>query len=275
MDERTRDILNRGRDHYAAGEYDKAERCLAPLAKDGLAFADVYDILGVIYHQLGRLGDAESMFQEALRINPGYTEAALNLAVTYNDLGKYREAKDVYQRAMAASKSAPRSLDPFAKGKIANMHADVGAAYHAVGLYQEAVREYERALALCPTFADIRTKLGTTLREMGDLGGAVRELEAVRAENPAFVGGRLHLGLSYYGLGRRAEAAEEWERVLAVAPDNKSAQMYLAMIRETSKETGKVPANLEPTVKVAAPVADAPAEDTDRATRNPGPKTNK
>jgi tetratricopeptide (TPR) repeat protein len=231
MDERLRELLNRGREHYAAREYERAERYLAELAREQIAYADVYDMLGVIYHQQGRLVDAETMFKEALRINPAYTEAALNLAVTLNDLGKYREAKDIYQTAMTASKNAPRHLDPFAKGKIANMHADVGAAYHAVGLYEDAVREYEHALALCPKFVDIRTKLGSTFREMGNIPAAVREFERVKLENPKFVAGRLHLGLSYYAQGRRAEAAEEWQEVLAIAPENKSAHMYLAMVR--------------------------------------------
>ena len=107
MDERAkdaaRDLVMRGREHYTAREYDKAQTCLEAVLKEDLAYADVYDMLGVIYHQQGRLTDAEAMFREALRINPGYTEAALNLAVTCNDLGKYREAKDVYQRAMTAS----------------------------------------------------------------------------------------------------------------------------------------------------------------------------
>jgi tetratricopeptide (TPR) repeat protein len=170
------------------------------------------------------------MFRQALQINPAYTEAALNLAVTYNDLGKYREAKEVYQRALAASKSAPRSLDPFAKGKIANMHADTGAAYHAVGMYADAVREYQHALSLCPTFVDIRTRLGTTLREKGDAAEAVREFERVRLENPRFVSARLHLGLCYFSAGRREDAMAEWRAVLEIAPDNKSAQMYLATL---------------------------------------------
>jgi tetratricopeptide (TPR) repeat protein len=235
MDERTREALReavaRGREHYAAREYDKAEQCLLEVVREKAAYADVYDMLGVIYHQQGRLAEAEEMFQEALRINPSYTEAALNLAVTYNDLGKYREAKEVYQRAMTASKNAPRHLDPFAKGKIANMHAQVGAAYQTVGLYEDAVREYERALALCPTFVDIRVKLGTTRREMGDVPGAIRELERGRDENPRFVAARLHLGLSYYAAGRRDLAATEWREVLALAPNNKSAHMYLAMLQ--------------------------------------------
>jgi tetratricopeptide (TPR) repeat protein len=239
MDEHVRDILTRGRDHYAAREYDKAERYLAQLAQQHLSYADVYEMLGVIYHQQGRLGDAEAMFEEALRINPAYTEAALNLAVTFNDLGKYREAKEIYQKAMNASRNAPRQLDPFAKGKIANMHAEVGAAYHTVGLYEDAVREYEHALALCPKFIDIRTKLGTTYREMGNIQAAVREFERVKAENPRFANARLHLGLSYYAMGRNSEAQHEWEDVLAIAPDTRSAHMYLAMLNPNPQENAR------------------------------------
>ena len=44
------------------------------------------------------------MFRNALRLNPAYTEAALNLVVTCNDLGKYGEAKTIYEQAMAAVK---------------------------------------------------------------------------------------------------------------------------------------------------------------------------
>jgi len=148
MDEHTRELLARGREHYLAGEYGRAERYLAEIAESDHHFADVFDMLGVIYHQQGRLGDAEVMFRRALGINANYTEAALNLAVTLNDLGKYKEANDIYTKAMTVSRSAPKQLDPFARGKIANMHADVGAAYHDVGQYVDAVREYEKAMAL-------------------------------------------------------------------------------------------------------------------------------
>jgi Tfp pilus assembly protein PilF len=52
----------------------------------------------------------------------------------------------------------------------------------------------------------------------------------VRAENPRFLSARLHLGLCYYAAGRRADAMSEWRAVLEMAPDNKSARMYLAML---------------------------------------------
>ena len=92
---------------------------------------------------LGKLSEAEEHVPAGARHQPRPTrKPALNLAVTASDLREVaKEAKEVCQRALMASKSAPRSLDPFAKGKIANMHADTGAAYHAVGMYPDAVRE--------------------------------------------------------------------------------------------------------------------------------------
>src|SRR5437016_1528858 len=152
MDDKLRALMAQGKEHYDKREFVQAEQCLSQVVREQKGFADLFNMLGVIAHSQGRFTQAEENFEQALKINPAYTEAALNLAVTYNDLGKYREAKEVYQRALAASKNAPRSLDPFAKGKIANMHADIGAAYHAVGMYPDAVREYQRALSLCPTF---------------------------------------------------------------------------------------------------------------------------
>jgi len=187
-------------------------------------------MLGVIYHQQGRIQEAQQMFERALAINPHYTEAALNLAVTYNDVGKYKEANALYARIMEASRNAPGQLDPFAKGKLANMHADLGAAYKDVGMPEDAVREYEKALALCPTFHDIRTRLGATLREAGRLDAAAREFERVREDRPGYLPARLQLGLVYYGQGRNAEATAEWQEILSLEPGHKSATMYLAMV---------------------------------------------
>src|SRR5215467_10921305 len=134
-------------------------------------------MLGVVYHSQGRFSDAEEAFETALRLNPRYTEAALNLSVTYNDRGKYDRAREVYTRAVSASASQPDALDQFARGKLANMHADLGAAYASFGRFDDAVREYLRALELCPEFADLRVRLGNVYCNMGVHNSAIAELE--------------------------------------------------------------------------------------------------
>lgn len=232
MDENVRKNLTRGREHYRAGEYDEAARALAPLAAANLPFADVYCMLGVIHHVNGRLDRAEELFVEALRLNPAYTEAAMNLAVTYNELGRYAEAREVHDKLLAARKrGASGAVDPYVKGKIANMHAEVAEAYEQASLHREAAREYQHALELQPGYLDLRTRLGVALRAAGDTDGAIRQLEQVKRENPKLVPALLQLGMTYFLAGRHADAEQEWQAVLFLAPDNKFAKMYLGLAK--------------------------------------------
>src|SRR5690349_8213635 len=155
MPDRLEQLITLGREHYQAGEYDKAEKYLGEVVEIRPTFPDVFNMLGVIYHAHGRFQEAEEAFENALRINPNYTEAALNLSVTYNDRGKYDKAREVYSRVMSNSVDQPKGIDPFARGKIANMHADLGEVYAGLGMHDEAVREYSKSLDLCPDFCDL------------------------------------------------------------------------------------------------------------------------
>lgn len=242
MDERTKRQLARGRELYHAGNHPRALRALAPLAKERLPFADVYAMLGTIFHQMGKLPEARTMFEEALRLNPRYTEAALNLVLTYNELGRYQDAKHTHERMLAHRRGtgAAERLDPFVKGKIANMHADVAQAYEQAGLYEEAAQEYRRALALCPQYVDLRSRLGVSLRASGDLGNAEREFQRAKRENPNLVAVRLQLGMTYYSAGRRTDAAREWREALAMEPDNRFAKLYLRLVTPERRRRGSI-----------------------------------
>jgi len=47
------------------------------------------------------------------------------------------------------------------------MHAELSQAYVDVGMAPEAIRELEKAINLCPHFADLQTKLGVLYRDTG------------------------------------------------------------------------------------------------------------
>lgn len=223
-------MLAVARDHYQKREFDKAEPLLRQVSEQHQGFADVHNMLGVIAHGRGNYALAEAHFEAATRLNDKYTEALINLAVTYNDQGKYDRAREVYRLIRHSQASSPDNLDPFAKGKIANMHADLAQAYEDVGLRADAIRELERAVELCPTFSDLRTRLGTLHRDAGDLSTARRHYEAARDANPRYAQARLMLGVTLLALNEPEAAKAEWRAVLDFDPDNRSAKMYLRLV---------------------------------------------
>ena len=142
---------------------------------------------------------------------------------------------------MSHSSQQPSSMDPFARGKLANMHADLGVAYADMGLHLDAVRELRRALELCPTFIDIRTRLGNVYRDMGDGEAAVNEYTQVKATKPEYLPARLALGVTLYSLGRRDDAIAEWEAILEREPADRRARAYLRMVRDLPAPTSPAP----------------------------------
>ena len=237
MDEHTKQLLLLGREHYQKREFDKAEPLLRQVLDKNDRLADVHDMLGVICHSRGNFAQAEHHFERALAINPSYTEAALNLAVTYNDRGKYEAARQVYARIKGTPGGNLHGLDPFARGKIANMHAEVGQAYADAGLAREAITEYEKAVGLCPQFADLRTKLGTLLREVNDLPRAREQYEAAVAARPSTCRRASSSASRCCRWARATRRREQWRRVLEIDPDNVRAKMYLRIMASARTES--------------------------------------
>jgi len=229
MDDTLKQALALGRGYYLKRELGLAEQYLTQVVEQNQSFADVYNMLGVIYHDQGQYQKALRAFEAALRINPGYTEAALNLAVTYNDTGKYKEAQETYRHALSRSGVREGKLDRFVQGKLANMYADIGDVWLSSGLYQEAIKEYRRALELGPAFADLRSKLAGALRDAGEREQAIEEYEQVVRQTPNYVPARLNLGLSLFAAGRKDDAVKHWKAVLEISPGNRNAELYLQL----------------------------------------------
>lgn len=231
MDEHLKQLLLLGREHYAKREYDQAEYLLKQVSEVAHGFADVHNMLGVIAHSRGHFTSAEREFETAVSINPRYTEAQLNLMVTYNDLGKYDQARALYGNVRGRDVSGLQQPDSFARGKIANMHADVSQAYLDAGLPEQATQELERAVVLCPRFADLRTRLGVLYRDAGKTERAREEFQAALSTNPGYTQAQVMLAVLMLTAGEEAQAVKELESVLARDPDNKSAQMYLRIAK--------------------------------------------
>ncbi len=229
MDEQTKQLLALGREHYDRREYDRAERVLRQVLEATDRYADVHNMIAVILHDRGDFHGAEHHFERSVELNPSYTEALLNLAVTYNDLGKYDAARRVYAR-IRRDESNSALQDPFVRGKLANMHADLAQAYVDAGSRPDAIEQLEKAVSLCPGFADLQSRLGTLHRDSDNFARARFHYEAARAANPQYTSARVLLGVTLLSLGEADLAVAEWREVLAIDPENRSSKMYLRMV---------------------------------------------
>jgi len=230
MDDSLREALDAGRAYYAKKEFKRAEPYLQQLIDEGVAYADVYNMMGVAKHHDGAFSKAKAHFEKALELNPGYTEASLNLAVTYNDMGRYQEAKELYLNALTSSASHDGKLDAFVLGKLANMYADIAKVYCTAGAFDDGIAEYRRALQLRPTFVDLRLRLAQALRDAGHAGEAVEELKTILQQSPKYSAARLNLGLALFSLGRSEEAVTTLQGLVTDEPDHPRAKLYLDMI---------------------------------------------
>ncbi len=222
-----RELVEIGKKHFESRNFARAEQYFQKILKSGARYADVLNMLGIIYHADGKFNNAIDSFEEALEINPDYAEATLNLAVLYNDLGEFKKAKALYARIQ--DRKGATDLDPILKGKIANLHAHLGDVYRGIGKYAEAIDEYKKALKLCPSYADIRTKLGMSLRENGQKDLALKEFATALSEKAGFKPARIQLGLTHYLMGQKDKASKAWKDVLAKDKDNKVVQSYLRL----------------------------------------------
>jgi tetratricopeptide (TPR) repeat protein len=221
---------------YDKENFVEAEKLLEKIATEAPFFADVFNKLGVIYHQRGAFGRAAKAFEKALELNPRYTEAALNLAVTYNNLGRYDKAMTAFQNAARFQQTGAGALDPFIRGKLANQHADLADIYFDLALYDDAIEQYRKAVNLGPKFADLRTKLAVAYREKGDYDQALQEFQEALKINAKYVPAYLHLGMTYYMRGHIDRAVRVWKTALKASPNDKSVQVYLEFIKEQQKK---------------------------------------
>ena len=257
MDE-LKQLIATGKQHFDNRQYDKAEEYLRKVIEIDPHFADVLNILGVIAHVQGKFATAIDHFKRALRINPNYTEATLNLTVLYNDLGQYSDAKRLYQRLKGRTPRGSSKIEPVLRGKLSNLHADIGDIYRSIGLFNLTADEYRKALSLNPSYYDIRTKLGQALREGGRLKDSVSELGTVLCADNRYAPALIQLGVTHYAMGEISDAKKSWKRALESSPKNPYAEMYLRLCAATErtqvKGKGKAKVKVKAKVKKKAKV---------------------
>jgi len=232
MDPLSKELYRQAATLFEEGNYREAEPLLKDILKLNPEYPDVLNKLGVVMSFKGSKEEAVLYFEKALRKNPLYTEASLNLAITYNEMNEFKKAQEVIAKAAQIASPGPNAVDPYISGKLANEHYRIGNIYMDFGMYEEAVEEFKKALRLHRGLVDVRTKLGVALRNLKMFDEAVSQFTMAKELNPDYGPARVQLGLTYYMQGSSGLAMQEWEDALKQIPDLKEAQTYLKLLKD-------------------------------------------
>ena len=158
----------------------------------------------------GRMPDALSEYQRALRIYPNYADAHNNLGAIFLESGRATEAVAEYQAAVR--------LDP----DYPDAHSNLGSALSRIpGRLADATAELETAVRLDPENARRRAALGNVLLQTpGRMPEAIVQLETAVRIDPGDAGAHYQLGIALSQMpGRLPEAIQEIEAAERIKPD--------------------------------------------------------
>jgi tetratricopeptide (TPR) repeat protein len=129
--------------------------------------------LGLLYTQMGRMRDAESELQTALRLDPRYVPALVNLADLYRIQQRETEAQQLLEKAIA---TAPKAAEP--------IHA-LGLLKTRLGRHQEALALFAKAVQLQPDATRYAYVYGVALHSYGEVEKAITVLKQAHETRPA------------------------------------------------------------------------------------------
>ncbi|MFC2980156.1 tetratricopeptide repeat protein [Roseicyclus marinus] len=108
-----------------AGQHDLALRAYYRAAAERGIDAEVLTSIGAANLALGRIGQAERQFREAIEIDESFVPAINNLGVVLMEQGEYGEARRIFERAFALDSGSSDAIRDNLRLSIARMEDSV------------------------------------------------------------------------------------------------------------------------------------------------------
>lgn len=133
---------------------------LIPLVEDYIRihpdYPDLHNTLGILYVKTNKLAKAENAFSEAVRLNPNYINARINLFTTLHALKKNSAALE--QGRYLSSQDAP----------YPDVYCTMSNVLFELNLLDEALQYAQKAITLRPRYASAHYIAGRIYQSRGD-----------------------------------------------------------------------------------------------------------
>lgn len=196
-------------------------------AGEGESSPELHSNMGRIHLQNGELDRALEEFEQALELDPNYSDALLNIGEVLRLKGRVAEAEHFVERAL--------QVDPNSIGALAQL----GEIKRDMGDLDEAIRLFREALSIDDSYPFVFLGLGDVLQRAGRYAEAEEAFRRVLQLNPDSFKAYYNLGVTFGVQGRVDEAIENYEKALEIAPQHPEAAMALNNLGAIHLERGE------------------------------------
>lgn len=218
MEEQSLLEIRRGMGEMSAANYQAATnsfaRAVIKNSKDPLA----YLLLGASLYWAGKVDDAISEYNEALRLDPRNPMAYQLLGIAAGWKGNVQEAQDYFLKANA--------LDP----NKADTHMNLGSTYAVQRNWDKALEHFRAATELAPREPLYHYQLGTLYEALGRDAQAEESFKKALHYFSGYEDAMLSLGALYEKLSRPQEALKYYKRAVKTKPGDFVARLRYAFL---------------------------------------------
>lgn len=154
-------------------------------------------------HQAGRIDEAEPLYRDVLREEPGNAVATHYLGLIAWARGDRAQAERLMRDSLAKNAAVP------------DFHNNLGLLLRDTQRIDEAIGAYRRAIEIEPRWMDAYSNLGLALQAAGRNDEAISAYEQAIAREPLFAIGHQNLALALLARGSLREALPHYRWRLA------------------------------------------------------------
>ncbi len=208
--------------YFQRGDYDLVKKYIQEAYKTGYRDKRLYFLSGIMALQVQNTEQAKAAFQEAIKLDPEYSDAHNNLGTIYLNEGQLDKAEYEFHCALQNPLYMTPELAMNNLGKLMEVKGDK----------VEAERYYQRAVKVKPDFAPAYYNLGVLYVAACDYSRAAGVLGKAVNINSRYLDAWWLYGLALEKEGKPAAARRAYQQVVKLDAGHPLAVKAAVRLRE-------------------------------------------